>query len=313
MAQHAAMPPLHPPCRRDATQAEYARTWLQQRKLRALRVGQGDPYVLPGADAMLRARIHDDVYLAKLDSKCTTLLLQLGESVVPGEDSTQLKRAHALLRLTEVTRLQAALERAVGEYAVLRGERRAAGAAGKDSKSLQRKRKARSKKVRGILAELGVWRQVPGLPSVDGDEVVMCLPLAGWEDDAVQGLYEGRFPWREGDGGVALAVLAEKYRDAKAELDRTNEEIVLQRWERGQTVRYMSHMREKLAGVAAAKRAAAEACQASAAHAGGDAMAAWRVLGEAMQRRAEAALLQRAVERYARMQDVCACKFAALL
>lgn len=153
-----------------------------------------------------------------LTPQCATLLLQLGESVVPSEDSAQFKRAHALLRLTEVTRLQAALERAVGEYAVLRGERRAAGAAGKDSRSLQRKRKARSKRVRSILAELGVWRQVPGLPSVDGDEVVMCLPLAGWEDDAMQGLYEGQFPWREGDGGVALAVLAEKYRDAKAEV-----------------------------------------------------------------------------------------------
>jgi hypothetical protein len=142
----------------------------------------------------------------------------LGESEVPGEDSAKLKHAHALLRLAEVTRLQAALERAVGEYAVLRGARRAAGAAGKDSRSLQRKRKARSKKVRNILAELGVWRQVPDLPQVAGDHVVMCLPQAGWEDDAMQRLYEGVFPWREGEGGVALAVLAEKYRDAKAEV-----------------------------------------------------------------------------------------------
>ena len=159
--------------------------------------------------------------LPTLRMQMSRLLTALNEPGPPSDSSEKFRSAYALLRLVEVKKLQALLERAVADYAALRDERRAAGPASKVSRSLQRRRKARAKKARAILAELGVWRQMPDLPRVDGDEVVMCLPLGEWSEAALQQLYEGAFPWRLGEGGLAqltLAVLAEKYRDAAAEV-----------------------------------------------------------------------------------------------
>lgn len=139
----------------------------------------------------------------------------------PDDDSAEYRRGHALLRLSEVKKLQACAERIVGEMEAIRNERRAAGAAGGMSRSQRSRRTRRRNRLRAMLSDLLLWRQVE-LPRVEGDEVVMCLPADGWTDEAVEQLVKGDFCWRVGAGGalgeLTLKVLAEKYRDAAAEV-----------------------------------------------------------------------------------------------
>lgn len=139
----------------------------------------------------------------------------------PDPQGASYRRALALLRLAEVQKLQSAIERTVGELEAIKNERGAAGAAGGVSRSQRSRRTRRRNRLRAMLSDLLLWRGAAGLPHVEGDEVVACMP-SEWTDEEVEKVVRGEFCWRVGAGGtlgeVTLKVLGEKYRDAAAEV-----------------------------------------------------------------------------------------------
>lgn len=179
---------------------------------------------LPGADAQLSAKVHDHAYLGRLASQAAALGRKAGfNDVDPAEllNTHKFKQAHAWLRLAEVKKLQACVERNVGELQALQEQRKGAGSSSKTSRSLLKRSESRRKRIRSLLADLHAWTQVQGLPEVEGDGIITAMPAA-WDDASMGNLLKGEFPWRGGGAAtpqqLALMVQAEKYRDATAEV-----------------------------------------------------------------------------------------------
>ncbi|WIA43723.1 hypothetical protein OEZ86_010149 [Tetradesmus obliquus] len=76
-----------------------------------------------------------------------------------------------------------------------------------------------------------------------GSDAVQLLP-AVWTEAEVTKLFKGEYPWRRGGrSGAVAAVLAERFSDVCAEMARTIEELVLQRFERERTQQYFLYVK----------------------------------------------------------------------
>lgn len=208
---------------------ECARLTLRVEALVNLRSNTSLVVSLPGADAQLTAKVHDHAYLQRLSTQQAALARKagfIGMDPATMLDTPEFKEAHAWLRVAEVKKLQACVERSVGELQELQEQRKGAGSSSKTTRSLLNRSESRRKRIRSLLADLHAWRQVQGLPSVEGDGIISAMP-AEWDDDSMANLLRGAFPWRGGGAAtpqeLALMVQAEKYRDATAEVGSMGE------------------------------------------------------------------------------------------
>lgn len=172
---------------------------------------------MPGSEGRsLHARGQDSARLQKLAEKLGALMTKLGITEPLQPSSAEYKQGLAALRDEQLRSLQAEVEKHVSALAVLIYERQQQGAASSITRSQRKQAQSRRKRVRQLVMMMHSW-QVVEAPS---SEVVEQLPAA-WTDSEVTKLFKGEYPWRLGtfnSSGAVAAVLAERFRDACAEV-----------------------------------------------------------------------------------------------
>lgn len=176
---------------------------------------------LPGAEGRaLRAKSMDTAHIKRLKEQRLQLRVKLLLPVEPAENSPQYQAALRCLAEEEVMHVQGLIEKEVSGIAALRTERVAAGAACKQSRSVDKRLQRRRRRVRQHLAVLAAWRKEP---AAHDSEIMQMLPQT-WAEDAVLEVFKGVFPWRLNNSThPALAHLAVQYRDALTEVSDTSE------------------------------------------------------------------------------------------
>lgn len=168
---------------------------------------------LPGAQgSALQARSNDERRNDRLSTRMSKLLSKL-KLPFPVDDSTdEYKAALSSLRDAEVVQAQQQIEAEVSALAALRLDRTRSGSASKVTRSLIKRAERRRNRVRGLVATISRWQQAENISSS-----VIVERLPAWSEGDIKQLFTGVYPWRATGGGV-LAVLAEQYRDACAEV-----------------------------------------------------------------------------------------------
>ena len=172
---------------------------------------------LPGSEGRsLHARGQGSARLQKLAEKLGVLMTKLDIQEPLQPSSSEYKRGLAALRDEQLSSLQAEIEKHVSALSVLTHERQQQGAASSITRSQRKQAQSRRKRVRQLVGMMHSWRVVDAPSSV----AVQQLPAA-WTDSKVTELFQGKYPWRHGaadDSGAVAAVLAERFRDACAEV-----------------------------------------------------------------------------------------------
>lgn len=200
-------------------QVEYVRADKQRTVLMQLQQNATALSVaLPGNEGRtLHARGQDNVRREKLARKLGALMtkLQLADPLQPA--SPDYQAGLAALRDEELQSLQSEVERHISALAVIKHERQQQGAASSITRSQRKSMQTRRKRVRQLVAVMHSW-QVLQAPS---SSVVQQLPPQ-WTEAEVAKLFKGEYPWRQaaaaGANGPVAAVLAERFRDACAEV-----------------------------------------------------------------------------------------------
>lgn len=192
---------------------------MELRALQRLAVDGGAfALALPGADGRaLHARGQDGKRVDKITSRMAAILVKLVRDQPLDPKGDEYKTALGLLRDQEVKALEKQIEVQAAGLAALRLERQQAGAASSATRSITKRAAGRRKRIRQLLAVMKTWQQSVDMPP---SPVMQCLP-AQWKEEVV-GLMKGSFPWRAGYGEkeLLLGMLAERYRDACAEVSQ---------------------------------------------------------------------------------------------
>ena len=176
---------------------------------------------IPGAEGRaIHARGQDRKRQEKVTDLKLGLMVKLNLTGPMDPSSQRYQQAMARLRDQELVRLEGLIEKEVSGLVALRLERSSWGAASRNTRSLNKRCQRRRKRIRELVNLLQSWcaAELPPL----GSGVVSSLP-ASWSEEQIQQLFQGHYPWRaEGitGGGAAAALphLAERYRDALAEV-----------------------------------------------------------------------------------------------
>jgi len=197
---------------------------------------------LPGAEGRaLHAKGQDQSRQDKIKDRLIKVMVSLNLAAPLDPEGARYQSAMARLRDEEVLRVQGLVEREVSGLVAIRLERSSLGVASRNTRSLQKRAQRRRKRIRELINLLQTWQDA-GLPQQDSP-VIAQLPEQ-WTEEQIQKLFRGTYPWRGdcGEGAAALPHLAEQYRDACAEGARSQEELLLLRWERGRTIKYYEYM-----------------------------------------------------------------------
>ena len=160
----------------------------------------------------LQARSNDERRNNRLTSRMSKLMVKL-QLPFPVDNSTdKYKAALSSLRDAEVVQAQQQIEAEVSALAALRLDRKRSGSASKVTQSLIKRAERRRNRVRGLVGTISRWQQAENISSS-----VIVEQLPAWSEGDIKQLFTGVYPWRATGGGV-LAVLAEQYRDACAEV-----------------------------------------------------------------------------------------------
>jgi hypothetical protein len=175
---------------------------------------------LPGAEGrVLQGPGQDSKRSQHLQLRMVALLQQLGKDEPLDPEGEEYRTGLAVLRDQQLQGLQTQVEREVAALAVMQQR----GAV--STQSHKRRAQGRRKKVKQLIAAMQTWQQT----DVASSEAVQQLP-AIWGDAEYDGLFAGKFPWRQAGGaneaGVSL-LLAEQFRDACAEVGTQSQPVWL--------------------------------------------------------------------------------------
>jgi multidrug efflux pump subunit AcrA (membrane-fusion protein) len=195
-------------------QVQLVRAHQELKAVQQLKLDSGAFAVaLPGAQGRaLQARSNDAKRNDRLIKRVSALMVQLQLEFPLDTSTEQYTTALKLLRDQEVQRLQQQVEAEVSALAGLKLDRQQLGSASKLTRLLTQRAARKSNRVRELVTTMRSWQQAANIPR---SSVVDQLPT--WSENDIKQLFKGEFPWRTTGGGV-LTALAERYRDACAEV-----------------------------------------------------------------------------------------------
>lgn len=201
-------------------QVDYVRDEKQLRALQHLHSNAtAFSVALPGSEGRtLHARGRDTTRQQKLQQKLGALMTKLNITEPLDRSSDEYRAGLAALRDEQLQSLQAEIEKLVSALSVLTYARQQQGAASSITRSQKKQAQSRRTRVRQLVGVMHSW-QTEDAPS---SSAVEQLPAA-WTEAEVTKLFKGEYPWRCGSGGSGAAVaamLAERFRDACAEVRR---------------------------------------------------------------------------------------------
>jgi hypothetical protein len=220
------------------SQASYVRTDAQLNALRSIRQGGGAfSIILPkGQGGALHATAQDNKLFEQLVQRFAALQHTLHLAEPLHTSSAQYLQGTQVLRAQEISKVQRAVEAQVSGLLSLREQRRGAGESSNHTRNMDKQAERKRLALRKLLADLRAWEEF-GLEQQQGGPM---------PETTVQSIFRGSYPWATSGQHPAAADLAAKYRDAAAELERCEEEVVLLEWEMQQTKRYYRYMEKQV-------------------------------------------------------------------
>lgn len=169
---------------------------------------------LPGAESRaLQSRAQDARLVQKLCSRVAALMCDLDFDEPIAQDSSQYQQGLAALRDEQLRKAQADIERDVALLGNILQERQQSGSASSLTRSQQNRAKRKRKRIRQLVDSMAAWQQLD-LPD---SSTVQQLPTS-WTEQVVKNLFKGVFPWKRLPDSDVPAVMAERFREACAEV-----------------------------------------------------------------------------------------------
>lgn len=170
---------------------------------------------LPGTERQLHSKVEHDKRVTKLVRRLAGLMVDLNLPAPLPESSAEYQQGLKALRDQQIRLLQQQIERDAAALGEITQGRRQLGAACAQTRSQDRRARARRKRIRQLVDTMFTWQQKQLPPS----HVTQNLP-AQWDEQAIKQLFGGRFPWHDTSGGAGQLpiLLVERFRDACAEV-----------------------------------------------------------------------------------------------